>query len=66
MTLSVVDDAMPVRPFGRLPPSASLPPSSAAARQTKGRHLKGFLGLPLNDRTILSLVILFDKTVSVG
>ena len=26
----------------------------------------GFLGLSLNDRTILFLVILLDKTVSVG
>ena len=30
-----------------------------------GRHLNGFLGLSLNDRTILFLGILLDKTVSV-
>ena len=30
-----------------------------------GRRLNGFLGLSLNDRTILFLVILLDKTVSV-
>ena len=33
---------------------------------TTGRRLNGFLGLSLNDRTILFLVILFHKTVSVG
>ena len=32
----------------------------------KGCRLNGFLGLSLNDRTILSLAILLDKTVSVG
>ena len=31
-----------------------------------GRRLHGFLGLSLNDRTIISLVILLDKTVSEG
>ena len=31
-----------------------------------GRHLNGFLGLSLNDRNILFLAILLDKTVSVG
>ena len=31
-----------------------------------GRRLNGFLGLSLNDRTILFLVMLLDKTVSVG
>ena len=31
-----------------------------------GRRPNGFLGLSLNDRTIIFLVILFDKTVSVG
>ena len=31
-----------------------------------GRSLNGFLGLSLNDRTILLLAILLDKTVSVG
>ena len=30
------------------------------------RRLNGFLGLSLNDGTILFLVILFDKKVSVG
>ena len=30
------------------------------------RRLNGFLGLSLNDRTILFQVILLDKTVSVG
>ena len=32
----------------------------------KGRRPNGFLGLYLNDRTIIILVILLDKTVSVG
>ena len=32
----------------------------------RGRRPNGFLGLSLNDRTILFLVILLDKTVSVG
>ena len=31
-----------------------------------GRRPNGFLGLSLNDRTILFLVILLDKIVSVG
>ena len=31
-----------------------------------GRRLNGFLGLSLNDVTILFLGILWDKTVSVG
>ena len=31
-----------------------------------GRLPNGFLGLSLNDRTIISLMILLDKTVSVG
>ena len=31
-----------------------------------GRRLNGFLGLSLNDGTILFLVILLDWTVSVG
>ena len=31
-----------------------------------GRRLNGFLELSLNDRTILFLVMLLDKTVSVG
>ena len=31
-----------------------------------GRRPNGFLGLSLNDRTIIFLVILLDKTVSVG
>ena len=34
--------------------------------QTVGRRPNGFLGLSLNDRTILFLVILLDKTVSGG
>ena len=33
---------------------------------SQGRRPNGFLGLSLNDRTILFLVILFDRTVSVG
>ena len=33
---------------------------------SKGRRLNGFLGLSLNERTILFIVILLDKTVSVG
>ena len=33
---------------------------------TLSRRLNGFLGLSLNDKTILFLVILLDKTVSVG
>ena len=32
----------------------------------EGRRLNGFLGLSLNDGTIPFLVILLDKTVSVG
>ena len=32
----------------------------------RGRRPNGFLGLPLNEGTILFLVILLDKTVSVG
>ena len=35
-------------------------------RHSVGRRLNGFLGLSLNDRTIVFLVILLDKTVSVG
>ena len=31
-----------------------------------GRRFNGFLGLSLNDGTILFLAILLDKTVSVG
>ena len=34
-------------------------------RLPKGRRPNGFLGLSLNDRAILFLVILLDKTVSV-
>ena len=34
--------------------------------QFEGRRPNGFLGLSLNDRTNLFLVILLDKTVSVG
>ena len=34
--------------------------------QTEGRRLNGFLGLSLNDGTILFLAILLDETVSVG
>ena len=33
---------------------------------TRGRRPNGFLTLSLNDRAILFLVILLDKTVSVG
>ena len=33
---------------------------------SRGRRPIGFLGLSLNDRTILFLVILLDRTVSVG
>ena len=33
---------------------------------TEGRRLKSFLGLSLNDRMIIFLIILLDKTVSVG
>ena len=33
---------------------------------TEGRRPNDFLGLSLNDRTILFPVILLDKTVSVG
>ena len=35
-------------------------------REREGRRLNGFLRLSLNDGTILFLVILLDKTVSVG
>ena len=37
-----------------------------SADQLLGRRPNGFLGLSLNDRTILFLVTLLDKTVSVG
>ena len=40
--------------------------AAAAGFTTRGRRPNGFLGLTLNDRTILFLVILLDKTVSVG
>ena len=33
---------------------------------TIGRRLNGFLGRPMNNRTIIFLVIFLDKTVSVG
>ena len=33
---------------------------------TSGRRPNGFLGLSLNDRNIIFLVILLDKSVSVG
>ena len=33
--------------------------------EKEGRRLNSFLGLSLNDRTILFLVMLLDKTVSV-
>ena len=36
------------------------------AAEVKGRRLNGFLGLSLNDRTVLFLVILLETTVSVG
>ena len=36
------------------------------AHSRADRRLDGFLGLSLNGRTILFLVILLDKTVSVG
>ena len=35
-------------------------------RGLSGRRPNGYLGLSLNDRTILFLVTLSDKTVSVG
>ena len=40
--------------------------SNKSGLRTIGRRLNGFLGLSLNDRTILFQVILLDKTVSVG
>ena len=46
-----------ILPFDRL-----FPPLSPSL----GCRLHGFLGLSLNDRTILFLVILLDKTISVG
>ena len=36
------------------------------AKWTLGRRLNGFQGISLNDRTILFLVILLDKAVSVN
>ena len=39
---------------------------SQSERDTGGRRPNGFLGLSLNDRTILFQVISLDKTVSVG
>ena len=35
-------------------------------KERKGGHLNGFLGVSLNDMNIIFLVILLDKTVSVG
>ena len=42
------------------------PGDEKAGQMTIGRRPNGFLGLSYNDRTILFLVILLDKTVSVG
>ena len=42
------------------------PDVTGAQTVTRGRRLTGFLGLSLNDRTILFPGILLDKTVSVG
>ena len=52
----------------RLPPQ-SMPLAAitmARSQGSLGRRLNCFLGLSLNDRTIIFLVILLDKTVSVG
>ena len=38
----------------------------SVGRTFLARRLNGFLGLSLNDRTILFQVILWDKTVLVG
>ena len=40
--------------------------NAARHGELEGRRPNGFLGLSLNDRTIIFLVILVDKTVSVG
>ena len=40
--------------------------SGGLKKRKEGRRPNGFLGLSLNDRTILFLLILVDKTVSVG
>ena len=48
---------------------AWLPIVSSCAKDPplkEGRRPNGFLGLSLHERTILFLVILLDKTVSVG
>ena len=39
--------------------------TTVAGTEPEGRRPNGFLGLSLNDRTILFLVDLLDKTVSV-
>ena len=43
-----------------------LAPAAANDDGAIGRRPNGFMGLSLNDRTILFLVFLLDKTVSVG
>ena len=40
-------------------------PAFSNLKKREGRRPNGFLGLSLNDRTILFLLILLDKTVSV-
>ena len=53
------------RPFGR-PNGIGGEVWTDYGSQSRGRRLNGFVGLSLDDRTILFLVILLDKTVSVG
>ena len=43
----------------------AMPQIRSFRARTKGRRPNGLLGLSLNDRNILFLVILLDKTVSV-
>ena len=50
----------------RLPPAEILTTINHFQQELKGRRLNGFLGLSLNDRSILFLVILLNKKVSVG
>ena len=43
----------------------AMPQIRSFRARTKGRRPNGLLGLSLNDRNIIFLVILLDKTVSV-
>ena len=53
-------------PACRLPRARVTKVIASTPQVTLGRRPNGFLGLSLNDKTILFLEILLDKTVSVG